>query len=166
MENDKNYKIRTLELLKKTMLDNDFSYDIYFRVAVIYEYISGNENIWELYNKMQLTRANQISVIPREMIQHKNSFIDLINSFKNCGFDPSHPILTNDKLMVIDGAHRLACSLYFKLNYVIIQTNQKFKNYIPNEYTKEWFEKNNLKECIPYAETIKRKIRMYKNVQK
>ena len=46
--------VRTLDLLKSTMKDNDFCFDIYFRMCVIDEYLKGNCYIWDLYDKMPL----------------------------------------------------------------------------------------------------------------
>lgn len=46
----------TLNVLKKAMKNNDYSYDIYFRMAIIDEYLNGNLDVWKLYDKLQITR--------------------------------------------------------------------------------------------------------------
>lgn len=159
MNVDNIYKINSLKLLKKMMCDNEFSYDVYFRMAVIEEYFNNNNQIWDLYDNMQFTRANLIRFVPKHMINHKDKFIELINSIKDNGFDSESPLLVNKDYMVIDGAHRMACALYFNIDDVFIKTTDEYINFIPNEYTKKWFEENNLSECIPYAEKQKEKIK-------
>ena len=81
------------------------------------------------------------------------------DSIKDNGFDSESPLLVNKDYMVIDGAHRMACALYFNIDDVFIKTTDEYINFIPNEYTKKWFEENNLSECIPYAEKQKEKIK-------
>jgi hypothetical protein len=157
-------KIKTKELLKLAMRNEDFSYDIYFRMAVIDEYLKGNEAIWELYSLMQHTRCSKNKNIPRNMIDHKEEFIELINNFKENGFDFNNPILVNKDGLIIDGAHRMACALYFKAPEVSITTKEECLEFKPNDYKKTWFEQNNLSECIPYAEKQKRLTRRRKDV--
>ena len=152
------HTINTVNLYKKMMQKNEYSYDIYFRMAVIDEYLKENEDIWNIYYKMQLTRTEKIKKVPKYMINHKQEFIILINDIKNNGYNYDKPILINKKYMVIDGAHRLACALYFNIKNVSIITNDEFYNFIPTEYTKDWFLNNDLNECITYAEKQKEKI--------
>ena len=58
----------TLNVLKKAMKNNDYSYDIYFRMAIIDEYLNGNLDVWKLYDKLQITRCKQISIIKQVLI--------------------------------------------------------------------------------------------------
>ena len=153
---NKTSEIQTLDLLTKMMKGNDYSYDIYFRMAVIENYLNGNNKIWDIYDKLQLTRIRKIKVIPKNMIDHRNQFIYLINNFIDIGFNEEYPILINNEYLVIDGAHRMACALYFNIPKVYIITNDKFANYIPTEYTKQWFIDNELSECIPLADEQKK----------
>jgi len=150
------YIVDTNALLFEMMKDNDFSYDVYFRMAVIDSYLNSTNELWDLYYQMQLTRANLISRVPTYMINHKNEFIKLIKSIKQNGYDVNNPILVDRDLYVIDGAHRMACALKFQISEVSVYTNQEFIDFIPNEYTKQWFQNNGLEECIPYAETQKK----------
>ena len=153
------YKIvNTLEVVDRAMKDNEYSYDIYFRMAVIDEYLKGN-NIWSLYNKLQKTRCSQIKLIPSEMRNNQNGFINLINSFKLNGYNFNYPILLNKDGLIIDGAHRMACSLYFNIPNVSVYTDKENYNHIPADYSKLWFEKNDLHECISLAETQRSKVR-------
>lgn len=151
--------IDTYDLLRLTMMDNDYSYDIYFRMAVIEKYLNNENDIWDLYNEMQYTRCNMIKNIPDYMKNNQNNFISLIKSIKHNGFDINKPILINNKGMIIDGAHRLACALFFDIPKVSIITNDEYYSFIPREYSKNWFIKNNLKDCIMYADFQKSKIK-------
>lgn len=159
MKKEQIYIVKTLELFKKNMGEIDFCYDIYFRIAVIEEYFKGNNEIWELYNQMQKERVKQIKFIPTYMSNHQEKFIQLINSIKVNGLLKDYPLLVNKDYMIMDGAHRMACALYFNLDNVYIKTTNEFLNLYPSDYTKEWFEKNNLSKCIYYAEKQKKKIK-------
>ncbi len=145
----------TLEVFQKAMQGRDFSYDIYFRIAVIREYLNGNEKIWNLYQEMQEKRCGEIKEIPEEMVNHIDAFKELIDDFKDNGYDPIYPILVNKDGYIIDGAHRMACSLFFNVEEVVIMTNNQYYVFYPAEYTKEWFIKNGLEECIKFAEREK-----------
>lgn len=151
-------KIETLKVLKNTMKESDYSFDIYFRMAVIDEYLKKNEKIWELYNKMQHIRCIQNKRIPKYMMFHKNEFIELINNFMYHGYNPDFPIVINKNGLIIDGAHRMACALYFKSQHVYIEKTVKTVNIIPAEYSKKWFKENELFECIKLGEIQKKKI--------
>lgn len=151
-------KIGTLKVLKNAMKESDYSFDIYFRMAVIDEYLKNNEKIWELYNKMQYIRCIQHKRIPKYMMFHKNEFIELINNFMHHGYNPDFPIVINKNGLIIDGAHRMACALYFKSQHVYIEKTVKTINIIPAEYSKKWFKENELFECIKLGETQKEKI--------
>ena len=140
------------------MCDNDYSYDIYFRMAVIDEFLNGNDKIWDLYNRMQYIRCSSNGRIPKNMMNHQEEFKELIKNFQVNGFDFAQPILINKKGMIVDGAHRMACALYFDSPEVSVYTNSEYKDFIPNDYSKKWFEEH-LKECIPYAEKEKQMVK-------
>ena len=126
----------TLNVLKKAMKNNDYSYDIYFRMAIIDEYLNGILDVWKLYDKLQITRCKQISIIPREMMNHKNEFIKLICSIKKDGFDFLNPILINKDGLIIDGAHRMVCAVYFNIPLISTYTTEETFNIVPNDYCK------------------------------
>lgn len=152
-------KIDTLEVLKTAMKDNDYSYDIYFRMAVIDEHIHGNEDIWVLYNKMQKLRCNMIKEVPKEMMNHKKEFIELINSFQLNGYNMKNPILVNKDGLIIDGAHRMACSVYFNIPFVTITSIAEYSNIVPANYSREWFIKNKLYDCISFGDIQYNKVK-------
>ena len=165
MKYNKIYRIKTLDLLKKVMKDNDYSYDIYFRMAVVDQYLNGNQDIWNLYDKMQKIRVNGNSEIPTNMSNHKKEFIELIDNIKNNGFDYNNPVIINNQFLLIDGAHRMACVLYFGIEEISILIPKDYASFIPNDYSKIWFEENHLEQCIDYCEKQKASIeRIFKNV--
>lgn len=149
----------TYDVLINAMKENEYSFDIYYRMAVIDEYLKGNEKIWDLYNKLQQTRCSKIKEVPLEMIDHKKDFINLINAIKLYGYDFNYPILINKDGLIIDGAHRMACSLYFDVPMISIYTSEKYFDFIPADYSKKWFEENELDECIILAETQRKKLK-------
>ena len=157
--------MNTKDALKKAMKENDYSYDIYFRMAVIDEYYKGNEDIWNLYAKMQYIRCSNNNQIPREMIDHKQEFIELIKNMKNNGFDYNYPILINQNGLIIDGAHRMACALYYDFPKISVCMHKDYIDFEPEKYGKEWFKQNDLLECIPYAEKQKQLLRRKQYVQ-
>ena len=150
--------INTFSLLESTMSDNDYSYDIYFRMAVIEKYLEGDESIWDLYFHMQKKRASQINIIPEYMVNHKTEFIELINNIKSNGYNFDYPILVNKNNFIIDGAHRMACCLYFNVVEVPVYVDSKYLDFIPADYSKKWFENNNLNDCISLADIQKMKV--------
>ena len=143
--------VNTLKLLESAMCNCDYSFDIFFRMAVIDEYLKGNNEIWLLYNKMQKIRCKKIAIIPKEMSEHKDAFISLINSFRAKGFDSKYPILVNKDCLIIDGAHRMACSLYFDIPLVTIIKKSDYNDYIPAKYSRDWFINNDLSDCVTYG---------------
>lgn len=159
-------KLDVYDVLDFCMKDCDFSYDIYFRMAVIDNYLHDNKkNIWDLYNKMQLTRCGQIKEIPDNMRNHKDEFIELINNFKENGFSDKYPLSINKNYQVIDGAHRIACSLYFGIDDVYVVAPREFYDVEPRSYDKQWFIDNGLDEIINYAEEFRKIVRGKRNVQ-
>ena len=158
VEVDKVCVVKTKELLKITMKDNDFCFDIYFRMAVIDEYLKGNDNIWHLYNSMQCARVNEIGNIISHMMQHKNEFINLIESIKNKGYDMNFPIFINDEGVITDGAHRMAAALYFGIENISILLKKEYKNVRTREYSEKWFRDNDLYECIVLGNIQKNKV--------
>jgi len=159
------YKIMdTMKIFNSAMKDNDYSFDIYFRMAVIEKYLAGDEKIWDLYFEMQKIRCLKIKEVPIEMVDHKNDFIKLIKDIRENGYNLECPILLNKDGLIIDGAHRMACAIYFCIPSISVYTMDEYYNFVPAEYTKEWFEINGLNECITFGEFQKKRIRRRQNV--
>jgi len=122
----------TAILLAKQVVNNTFyRYDLIVRFMAIDAFLNNKREGIELYNKMQVKRGGS---------DHKNPwkiFKELIISFKNKGADRGYPILVNSDLHIVDGAHRLACALYFNEKYVPIKINKKL-GFSP--YGIDWFK--------------------------
>jgi hypothetical protein len=70
-----------------------------------------------------------------------------------------NPILINKEGLIIDGAHRMACAVYFNIPLISTYTTEETFNIVPNDYSKSWFEKNDLNDCILLAEKQKNKVK-------
>ena len=87
-----------------------------------------------LYEKMQKNRGGSAYKNPWQVFQ------ELITSFNNKGADSNSPLLVNKDLHIVDGAHRLACALYFNEPFITIKINKKL-DFSP--YGINWFKSNN-----------------------
>ncbi len=58
-------------------------------------------------------------------------------------FRSDQPILVNQDLHIVDGAHRLACALYFKEPFISVKIN---KGFLPSPFSLEWFRINGFTE--------------------
>ena len=63
----------------------------------------------------------------------------LILNIKDNGFDVSQPILVNKDMHIVDGAHRLACALYFKEPFIPVKINKKLSYSL---FGISWFKSN------------------------
>jgi hypothetical protein len=96
-------------------------------------FLNANKDGIELYEKMQVKRGGSDYKNPLKVFQK------LISSFKDRGADSNHPILVNKDLHIVDGAHRLACALYFKAPFIAVKINKKL-DFSP--YGINWFKNN------------------------
>ena len=105
--------IQTSHLLAKQVVNNAFNrYDLVVRYMAILSFIN-NDNIGvSLYQKMQERRKGSAYKNPWRVFQ------DLIVSIRDNGYDFSQPILVNKDMHIVDGAHRLACALFFNEPFV------------------------------------------------
>ena len=135
LHNDCVQMIPTNLLLSKQIVNSSFNrFDLIVRFMAI-ESCLNNENFGvNLYNKMQAERGGSAYKNPWKVFQ------ELILRVKNKGLDSSLPILVNNDLHIVDGAHRLACALFFKEPLVAVKINRKL-HFSP--YGLNWFESNN-----------------------
>lgn len=97
--------------------------DIIVRYMMIEHYYGHNQSGLDLYNKMEFERSRGRSggVFPPNDCAEK--FLELIKSFEKLGeFNFNYPILCSPLLHLFDGAHRIACSLYFGCIEVSVKT--------------------------------------------
>lgn len=140
--------VDTFWLFKRIMKDDFFSAHIMIRILAIKNYYHENSNGWELYNKMQNERVASNPLVPKYMADHQEDFKKLIKSFEKNGYDYNYPIVINKDYMIIDGAHRLACCIYFGIEKVpVIITPKSYYDEV-RDYSFNWFKKHNLNDCI------------------
>ena len=93
-------------------------YDIAVRLLAIDQYYGKNKVGYDLYRRMQYVSG--FDWIPR--------FQRLIQSYEQNGFQDDKPIEVDDKLILMDGAHRLTLALYHNIEIlpaVIYQTTRE-----------------------------------------
>jgi len=129
------------ELFKLAMKDNYNSMDLLIRTLAIDNYFNKNSYGFNLYNKVQHARVNQIKAIPRKQYNNVKRFKKLIKSIQKKGFDINFPLFVNKNGIVIDGAHRLAICLYFGIKEVPVVYKKEFAD-IDYDYSLEWLKNN------------------------
>ena len=82
----------------------------------------------DMYQKMQINRIGSCNI---------KEFNKLINSFEKEGFKKEYPIPINKKKELLNGSHRLACSLYFNINPYVVEIDKE-----DHEYNINWFKEN------------------------
>ncbi len=142
-------KIPTVWFLENSMINKEILYNAHLmvRYRTIQAYYENDEKWWKIYNKMQQLRVSQKSIIPREKAENEQAFKNLINNIEKTGFDDNYPIVINRKFRLIDGSHRLAAALYFKIPYVPVTMNWKTIDMDP-EYSIKWFEDNGFQNIV------------------
>ena len=130
--------IATNLLLSKQIRSNKFNrYDLMVRYMAIESVFSENDDGYELYDRMQVKRGNTPHADPMRI------FRNLIHNMKFKGFDLHSPIIVDEHLNLVDGAHRLACALFFNIKNVPIRVS---KGYFDAFYGIEWFQDNEFSE--------------------
>ena len=131
--------IPTTRLLAKQVVNHSFNrYDLIVRFIAIDSFLNANKDGIDLYEKMQEKRGGSDYKNPLKVFQ------ELISSFKDRGADSNHPILVNKDLHIVDGAHRLACALYFKVPFIAVKINKKL-DFSP--YGINWFKNNSFSDA-------------------
>ncbi|MFK7810737.1 MAG: hypothetical protein AB8F74_23215 [Saprospiraceae bacterium] len=127
-------------LLHQTAQGSFNRYDTIVRLLAVEEVYGLNDFGWNLYLKMQQTREEAFNKHIKELDVFKADFLRLINSVEKNGFDKKYPILTNAKGMLSDGSHRLACSLYFEVEEVVLKRDKNDHSDV--NYGLNWFAQN------------------------
>ena len=121
-------------LISKQIVNGEFNrFDIIVRYLAIHSYINKDDTGVNLYQRMQDKRG------ATEFSRPMKEFQKLIRSFNKYGYDNTFPILVNDDLHIVDGAHRLACALYFNIPFISIKVNSKLDYSV---YSINWFKEN------------------------
>ena len=107
--------------------------DIAVKYLAVENYYGKNDFGWTLYKEMQKKRLN-LDDMEAEIVLNK--FKELIKSFEENGFLENSYIFCDEKLRIMDGAHRVALCLYFNIPFVQVRI-------VPKEFDcnfgKEWF---------------------------
>ena len=105
------------EILQKQYVDARFCrLDIIVKFLAIEEYFGENDFGMSLYRSMQSARIR-----PEYADIAEERFRALIKSWEENGYDADSPIVVSRDYRIIDGSHRLALALYFRLTYVKIR---------------------------------------------
>ena len=141
-----------------TMNINYFITDEHIDIIVRYLYVKAyveKKNYFKyknLYEKMMHRRVNK---------SYYEEFNKIIDSFKKNGFIKKYHIPINKSNKLLNGAHRIACCLYFNINPYVSYFDEDDHN-----YNIEWFKENDftdkeINEIIKTKDKLKRK---YSNV--
>lgn len=104
--------------------------DTIVRYHAIDDYLNGETGCIDLYKKMQVARVRKDGWV---------DFKKLIDSIRLDGFHQDYPIEVDTSGTLINGSHRLACSLYFDLPLIPINCVKRVFN---RDYRIEWFQEN------------------------
>ena len=130
-------------LIKKA---NQQRVDILIRILFIEWYYKKNDYGHRLYESSH--KAFRINRCNWE-ICGPDCFIELIESFEKNGFDKTKPLkITKDYELYNDGAHRLACIIYFNIINVpveILNVKIKYCNWYDVKWLKQNFSKTDSK---------------------
>lgn len=107
---------------KNIKLMNQQRIDILIRILFIENYYDKNDYGFEFY-KAHMMHIHQGTHRHRRVTKRYTDFIKLIKDFEKNGFDTNKSLLhVNDKgELWDDGAHRLACCLYFNINHIPVK---------------------------------------------
>ncbi|KMQ51671.1 hypothetical protein CHISP_1428 [Chitinispirillum alkaliphilum] len=105
-------------------------YDLFLRYLTIQSINNGENTYKEAYCRMQNLRTG---------CHDYQKVADLVQSFSQNGFSCNFPIPVTRFGMILDGAHRFASSLYFKIKEIPVIIKSPVKRVL---YTREWFETN------------------------
>ena len=140
-------------LLSKQFENGEFAkYDMIIRYLFVKKYIvkgKGKKLAYGLYAK--LARASTTK-------NRKKSFIRLINSFNENGYDENFPLEISKDYHICGGTHRFAICLYLGINKIpyIRKNTCRSKT---RKFTKTWLMSNGFTEGnILQIEKIKKKV--------
>ncbi|MDC0506276.1 hypothetical protein OAN96_01640, partial [Candidatus Gracilibacteria bacterium] len=118
--------------------------DVFVKILYIKAFLEG-EN-YEYFKKLYI---DHIRIYNGGKEEHKNNYKDflddfhtLIKSFTEKGFDHDFPIPLNSKGELLNGAHRLACCIYFGIKPVY----KKSPSDISINWGLKWFQSNGFKQ--------------------
>jgi hypothetical protein len=90
--------------------------DLFVRMLAIEDWAGGNGGGIDLYRRfIERKSAAQGRSAPSHTVE---DFVALVEDVRRRGLDPSAPLLVDRDRILLDGMHRLACALWFRLGGV------------------------------------------------
>ncbi|MCR4754401.1 MAG: hypothetical protein K5868_02605 [Lachnospiraceae bacterium] len=120
------------DLIRCQIINGEYhSYDLSVRYKVINEILNkvdNNQQLWvSIYEKLQLKSSN---------LSWTNRFVKLIESVQENGMNEDVFVTVNDKMIIMDGAHRLMLAMSMGEEYINIRM---YKREYYRPWNKEWF---------------------------
>lgn len=118
----------TAALLGDQYADGEFlRYDVLLRYLAVQSIVHGSEELTPHYMRMQNERVR---------VETCDSLRELVASIQERGFLSRYPIPVTEEGLILDGAHRLACALYFDVAEVAVVVRPvRTRVY----YRRQWF---------------------------
>lgn len=130
-------KINPFRLLEKQQTMWEFDrIDMVVRFMFIADYFGQASGYYDLYAHMQKKR---LGLKRHEIWTKMQNFRALIASFEEKGFLEDYPIVVDSDYRLIDGAHRLACALYFNIEKIPVVVKVRTDD---RPYGLKWFSDN------------------------
>lgn len=133
-------------LIVNLQYDKDSLYnrvDLFVRLLAIDQYYGKNSYGFDLYEKMQRVRLEQVEV--KKALEgreySRETFTRLIQSFEKNGFDSRFPLGIDIDGKLYDGSHRLALSIYHKLDNIPVYIEESIGKF-DCKYDLDWFLRN------------------------
>jgi hypothetical protein len=121
--------ISTGDLLGLQRLQDEFCrYDVLLRYLVAQGIDEESHAHQNAYQQMQGLRVGKCDYA---------RFVDLVKNIKDNGFSDKYPLPISEEGRLIDGAHRLACALYFGIDEVPVRVLETRKRV---DFSRPWFE--------------------------
>ena len=139
------------KLLSKQFKKNNFCrYDIVLRYLFIEGFYKSGESSefdYEPYDLMLKGRGRKYD--PRD-------FMRIIKSFEKYGFNKEYPIVLDSEKIMRNGAHRVACCLWFNIDKIPFRINERKEGRLV--FNTKWMSKHGLEDQLPLLEKTKSKL--------
>lgn len=130
-------KMPTAALLGGQFIDNEFSrYDLLLRYLTVKSIAEGRDDYLQEYRLMQQARVKKDTEV---------NIKSLVESINEKGFMTRYPIPINREGLLIQGAHRLACALYYDIREIPVSILPDLKKIY---YGRKWFEDINFDQDL------------------
>lgn len=130
-------KMPTAALFGNQFLNGEFArYDVLLRYLAVKSIDEGNEEFKPFYVRMQKERVG---------LDTYSDLINLVCSIRQKGFLSRYPIPITEEGLLVDGAHRLACALYFQVEEVPVTIRHSREKI---DYGRQWFVERGFAEKL------------------